>query len=857
MIKKILIIVIFIFLFSTGALTGETEGLLRQPATWNGRLLFTDNRASSLYTLKDGEVVLLAEGRGIGYHVSQSSASAILGAKIILDNGLQVPVLIHPGEKKPVYLQKPVSEAGQVSFTAEGIAAWTSGTHLHLSDGRSCKLPAYANLAPVSPDGRYVVSNDSEDKLWLTEISTNKRILISPAVNQGFYRPDWSPDGTAILFSSLSGTLYLYSIKEQKARELCDGLSPVWKDAETFLFHRVEVEEGVAVNADIYSYSLKTGQVQNLTRTKNQFEMDPYWDDENQRLLYQTHKEMEIAALSMKKGESKTLFKAKEPLPVQYYDKVSTSKSPVYFEIPYVNQVYDPSDWFGAGSAACGGTSAVMCLAYYGTIDPWPTSASRPYPHESLYGRYICDKYYTILGYHMDRIGYSRGNHGWGAFGYITQNNWTDTKGYMAEYAWKNGMANKPVDWSPNRSELIDQVQKRQPFVLLNSLTSAGHYISVIGHENSSATTIIVNDPYGNKNTPGYPSFDGELTRYDWPGYNNGYQNLNTVWCYIYFQAEIRPRPDIALDMQTDIPDTIYAGRMIDIQTFIHNEGDTLSSPTQIRLTLKDVGVNKLGYDSLLIIRNIPSLETGSFFDLDTAIQIPDSLINDTYLLTIDVLADTHHQEIRYSNNVFSKEVKVVGYPYFYSFSPPDGEVVNSTNPVLFAKFRGLIVKVNTDSVFLSLNGVNINEDCSWNTREIRRISEEPLDPGDYTAEVRARNYAGYESQYRWQFTLTSTALDPKESVPDRYELSVAPNPFNPQGTFSLSLPERGYTRLDIFDIRGRLVNTLLDGYHSAGQYTLQWPGTDASGRFAGSGVYIARLLSQAGIKTTRFVLLK
>jgi hypothetical protein len=62
-------------------------------------------------------------------------------------------------------------------------------------------------------------------------------------------------------------------------------------------------------------------------------------------------------------------------------------------------------------------------------------------------------------------------------------------------------------------------------------LTSAGHLILAVGWV-SNQRTLIFNDPYGNKNTPGYPSYDGKYARYDWPGYNHGYQNLNQVhWC--------------------------------------------------------------------------------------------------------------------------------------------------------------------------------------------------------------------------------------------------------------------------------------------------------------------------------------
>ncbi len=849
-------------IFSLAVITGflvsaEAEGPICRPVTWKGSILFTDNRASALYILKDSEAIVIAEGRGIGYHLSQSPVNKALGSKIILDNGLQVPVLIHPGEKDPEFLQQPVREAGQVSFTSEGIAAWTSGKRLHLTDGRSCELPAYANLAPVSPDGMYVVSNDDTDHLWLTHIDTETRKRVSPAINTGFFQPQWSPNGESILFSTLGGTLWLYTMKDGSVFELTQGFEPVWKDEETILFHRIDVEMGTAVNADIYSCNIRTGTVENLTRTQNRFEMDPSWDQNRQRILYHTREAGEIATLSTVKGET-VLFTLSEALPARYYPSPSSTKSAVFFEIPYVNQVYDPPDWFGAGSAACGGTSAVMCLAYYGTIDPWPATASNPYPHESPYGRYICDKYYTILGYNMDRIGYSRGNHGWGAFGYITQNNWTDTKGYMAEYAWKNGMANKPVDWSPTRTEVIQQVDQRMPFVLLNSLTSSGHYITTIGYENNSATTLIFNDPYGNKNTPGYPSYDGVLARYDWPGYNNGYQNLNKTHCFIYFQSDIPQKTDIALENLSNICDTLITGSMILNEILISNKGDTLFKPTKVKYKLYDYGVNNLNIDTVFYTEIIKSMFPNSKMHFKHYLQLPDSLVSDTYLFTVEVPVDPGFGEIRLTNNVYQKEVKIIGYPHVYATAPEMDATVNSTTPVLFAKFRETIDKVNTDSVFLSLNGVNINDECSWNTREIRRIDETPLEPGEYTAEVRVRNLAaGHESVYSWNFTLTSTALEPDKTHPGAFDLAVYPNPFNPEGTLHFTLPKGGDVLISIFDIRGGHIKTLSEGYYSAGKHTLTWDGTNDTGHPVKSGLYIVRLMSPSGIKTTRLVLLK
>ena len=548
----------------------------------------------------------------------------------------------------------------------------------------------------------------------------------------------------------------------------------------------------------------------------------------------------------------------KADLPVRFYDAPeSQTKGAVYFEIPHVHQVYDPPDWFGAGSSACGGTAAVMCLAYYGTIEPWPTTASRPYPHESLYGRYICDKYYTILNYYMDRIGYSRGYYGWGAFGYITQNNWADTKGYMAEYAWKNGMAQKPVDWSPTRPELIQQADLRMPFVLLNSLTSSGHYITVIGYNNPDATTIIVNDPYGNKNTPNYPSFDGTLVRYDWPGYNNGFQNLNIVHCYIYFQYDVPTLPDLSLEMYNTLNDTINTGVVLSFELTLANDGDTTSSPTQLIWRLQDNGVNNLRYDSVLHRMDIDPIEPGTDLYFNYDLQLPDSLISDTYFLSVGVPVDTHFSEIRYENNFVNKNIQIVGYPYIYSLSPIDSAVVSTTNPVIFAKFRDRSSKVDIDSVSLFMNGVDISEQCNWNTREIRRVTGPPLDPGLYEMEARVANLAGFESRIKWSFTQTSVSLNPEHLVPAEYTLSVSPNPFNATGILSFTIPEPGHVSLDIFDITGRHIIKLIREYMESGNYDIAWNGNTQLGTPAGSGLYIVRLISAAGIKTTRLVLLK
>jgi flagellar hook assembly protein FlgD len=72
------------------------------------------------------------------------------------------------------------------------------------------------------------------------------------------------------------------------------------------------------------------------------------------------------------------------------------------------------------------------------------------------------------------------------------------------------------------------------------------------------------------------------------------------------------------------------------------------------------------------------------------------------------------------------------------------------------------------------------------------------------------------------------------------------PNPFRATGTtlVRFSLPEDRNVRLDVFDVTGRLVQTLANGPMSAGLHTLAWNGAGRSGSRVPSGVYMYRLVA-------------
>lgn len=81
-----------------------------------------------------------------------------------------------------------------------------------------------------------------------------------------------------------------------------------------------------------------------------------------------------------------------------------------------------------------------------------------------------------------------------------------------------------------------------------------------------------------------------------------------------------------------------------------------------------------------------------------------------------------------------------------------------------------------------------------------------------------------------------------------------APNPFQRSTTIRFDLPKAGEVRLNVFDMQGRLVRSLVSGAMEAGPVTLTWDGTDNGGRPVSAGLY-ALSLDAAGTRQTRRIL--
>lgn len=118
-------------------------------------------------------------------------------------------------------------------------------------------------------------------------------------------------------------------------------------------------------------------------------------------------------------------------------------------------------------------------------------------------------------------------------------------------------------------------------------------------------------------------------------------------------------------------------------------------------------------------------------------------------------------------------------------------------------------------------------------------------------------DYAGYSEDY---LTKQSTnnhesekiEIAKEETVPLVFEIGNYPNPFNPITNINFSLPFNTNVQIEVFDILGRKIASLLDEYKNAGKYTITFDASKLS-----SGTYVYILKTDKFVKTGKMMLIK
>ena len=83
------------------------------------------------------------------------------------------------------------------------------------------------------------------------------------------------------------------------------------------------------------------------------------------------------------------------------------------------------------------------------------------------------------------------------------------------------------------------------------------------------------------------------------------------------------------------------------------------------------------------------------------------------------------------------------------------------------------------------------------------------------------------------------------------------PNPFNPSTTIMYEIPKNGKVEVNIFDMNGKLIKSMVNKQQTAGYHKVVWNGLNKSGQKVASGFYIYTIKYNKTITSKKMLLIK
>ena len=108
-----------------------------------------------------------------------------------------------------------------------------------------------------------------------------------------------------------------------------------------------------------------------------------------------------------------------------------------------------------------------------------------------------------------------------------------------------------------------------------------------------------------------------------------------------------------------------------------------------------------------------------------------------------------------------------------------------------------------------------------------------------------------------WEDTHFTAVEEMETDTPDYRLAQNYPNPFNPLTSIQYTLPKTDFVRIDIYNVLGVKVRTLVNGRRAAGKHTVKWNGENDLGVSLGAGYYICKLISGNHVESRKMLYMK
>jgi hypothetical protein len=118
--------------------------------------------------------------------------------------------------------------------------------------------------------------------------------------------------------------------------------------------------------------------------------------------------------------------------------------------------------------------------------------------------------------------------------------------------------------------------------------------------------------------------------------------------------------------------------------------------------------------------------------------------------------------------------------------------------------------------------------------------------------------YTGFWNPWVVQMTPVEWEEEDFSELPKEFDLRQNyPNPFNPTTVIQYALPKTSEVKIQIYNILGQKVSTLVNEPQEPGYKMIHWDGKDDSGNEVSSGIYFYRIVAKNFVKCKKMTLLK
>ena len=223
---------------------------------------------------------------------------------------------------------------------------------------------------------------------------------------------------------------------------------------------------------------------------------------------------------------------------------------------------------------------------------------------------------------------------------------------------------------------------------------------------------------------------------------------------------------------------------------------------------------------------------------LNTYVEVSDAqcLVNETVM--VDVIT-----------SAISQDDNVISYQFVLNYDPAIVQLVGHEMDGTLSD-GGLVTSTDNDGI-LSISYMTSN--ALFGSGTLLQLEFEGISNGNS-----ALQFSDFYYNTEEVTDLTSGSIEVfvvainDDNIQPLEHLFIYPNPFNPQTTIYYNVAEAGKVNLSIYNIKGQMIETLLDGNCEAGENKIVWDAKDNT-----SGIYFLRLESDFGVVTSKLVLMK